>query len=54
MQDAAKAKTLVAWYQENVKADGIESTPSFIVNGKSVSNQSYADFSAIIDAELGS
>jgi len=54
MQDATKAKTLVAWYQENVKADGIESTPSFVVNGKSVSNQSYADFSAIIDAELGS
>ncbi len=52
MQDGAKAKTLVAWYQENVKADGIESTPSFIVNGKSVENQSYADFSAIIDAEL--
>lgn len=54
LQDGAKAKTLVAWYQEHVKADGIESTPSFIINGKSVENQSYADFSALIDEELGS
>lgn len=51
-QDADKAQTLVAWYQKNAEADDISSTPSFIVNGKKVANQSYADFSAILDAEL--
>ncbi|MCB1364824.1 MAG: DsbA family protein [Rhodobacteraceae bacterium] len=52
LQDANKAQTLVAWYQEHAKADGIEGTPSFIVNGKKVENQPWADFKAIIDAEL--
>jgi protein-disulfide isomerase len=54
LQDANKAQTLVTWYQENAEEHGIESTPSFIVNGKKVSNQSYADFKALIEAELGS
>ena len=53
LQDGAKAQTLVAWYKENVEADGIEATPSFVINGKKVPNQSYAEFSAAIDAELG-
>lgn len=52
LQDGDKAQTLVAWYQQNAKADDISSTPSFIVNGKKVPNQSYADFSAVLDAEL--
>lgn len=54
LQDATKAQTLVTWYQENAEKHGIDSTPSFIVNGKKVSNQSYADFKALIEAELGS
>jgi protein-disulfide isomerase len=54
LQDGTKAQTLVAWFQKNAEADQIDSTPSFIVNGKKVSNQSYADFAALIDAELGS
>ncbi len=53
LQDKDRAQTLVAWFQKNAEADGIQSTPSFIVNGKSVSNQSYDEFSAMIDAELG-
>ncbi|MDX2482042.1 MAG: DsbA family protein [Pseudodonghicola sp.] len=52
LQDGAKAQTLVAWYQKNAEADGINATPSFIVNGKSVSNQSWDDFKALIEAEL--
>lgn len=52
LQDGDRAQALVAWYQENAKADDITATPSFIVNGEPVSNQSYADFSALIDAEL--
>ncbi len=52
LQDGTKAQALVTWYQANAEKDGINSTPSFIINGKSVPNQSYADFKAIIDAEL--
>ena len=52
LQDANKAQTLVAWYQKNAEADDISSTPSFIVNGKKVANQAYADFKAVLDAEL--
>lgn len=53
LQDGTRAQTLVAWYQENADRDGIQATPSFIVNGKPVSNQSYADFKALIEDELG-
>ncbi|WP_420585943.1 DsbA family protein [Ruegeria sp.] len=54
LQDGTRAQTLVAWYQENAERDGIQATPSFIVNGKKVDNQSYADFKALIEEELGS
>ena len=53
LQDGTKAQTLVTWYQANAEADGINATPSFIINGKAVENQSYESFSAIIDKELG-
>jgi protein-disulfide isomerase len=52
LQDGTKAQTLVTWYQENATEHGIESTPSFILNGEKISNQSYADFKKLIDAEL--
>ncbi|MBY6056550.1 DsbA family protein [Leisingera daeponensis] len=52
LQDGEKAQTLVAWYQENATEHGIESTPSFILNGEKVSNQSYEDFKKLLDAEL--
>ncbi|MBE1285277.1 MAG: thioredoxin domain-containing protein [Rhodobacteraceae bacterium] len=52
LMDATKAQTLVAWYQENATADGIEATPSFILNGKPVANASYAEIKALIEAEL--
>ncbi len=32
--DAAKAQTLMAWYEENAEADGIRSTPSFVIDGE--------------------
>lgn len=53
MQDGEKAQTLVAWYEENAKADDISSTPTFIVDGKKESNMNYADFSALLDEKLG-
>jgi len=52
LQDGTKAQTLVAWYQKHAEADDINATPSFIVNGKKVSNQSWDDFKALIEAEL--
>lgn len=50
LQDGDKARTLVAWYQENATEDGIESTPSFVINGKKYSNMSYDEMSDLIDA----
>ncbi|WP_299985143.1 DsbA family protein [uncultured Ruegeria sp.] len=54
LQDGTRAQTLVAWYQENAERDEIQATPSFIVNGKKVDNQSYNDFKKLIEDELGS
>lgn len=53
LTDADKAQALVALYQENAAADGISSTPSFVINGKTYGNMSYDEFSRIIDGELG-
>lgn len=53
LQDGDKLRTLVAWYQENVEEHGIESTPSFVLNGKRHSNMPYADMAALIDEALG-
>ena len=52
MNDNDKAKTLIAWYQEKAGADNIDSTPSFIINGKKHTNMSFAEMSEIIDADL--
>ena len=52
LQDEEHAKTLVAWYQNNAAADGIDSTPSFVINGKKYSNMSYTDMKAVLDGLL--
>lgn len=52
LQDGDKAKTLVAWWEENQKADDITSTPSFIIDGKKYENMPYAQMKDIIDAAL--
>ncbi|QDY68376.1 DsbA family protein [Qingshengfaniella alkalisoli] len=52
LQDGAKAEALVAWYEENAKADDISSTPSFIVNDEKFSNMSYDDFAKAIDERV--
>lgn len=48
LQDGDKAKTLVAWFQQNAEADGITSTPSFIIDGKKYANMGYDDMKQII------
>lgn len=52
LKDGDKAQTLVAWFQKNAKADDIDATPSFILNGKKVANASYSELAAQIDAAL--
>lgn len=49
LQDSDNARTLVAWYQENAQEDGIESTPSFVINGKKYANMPYSEMAQIID-----
>ncbi|MBM1632704.1 thioredoxin domain-containing protein [Sulfitobacter mediterraneus] len=52
LQDGKQAETLYAWYQENGKADDIDSTPSFIINGTKYSNMAYDKLKDIIETEL--
>lgn len=52
LQDAAKAEALNAFYQKNATADGIRATPSFVINGELVSNESYAELKARLDGLL--
>lgn len=52
LRDEARAEALVAWYQANAEADGIDSTPTFLINGEKYSNMAWADMEALIEAEL--
>ena len=53
LADSAKAQALVAEYQKNKDADGVESTPSFLINGKNVRNPvPYSALKELIEAEL--
>ena len=52
LSDNDKARTLVAWYQQNAEADGIDSTPSLVIDGQKYSNMAYGDLKAIIDEAL--
>jgi protein-disulfide isomerase len=52
LSDEAKAEALVAWFQANAETDGIDSTPTFIINGEKHSNIAWDEMQAIIDAEV--
>lgn len=52
MTDGATAEALVAHFEANFKADGIEGTPTLIINGTKHANMSYAALKEILDAEL--
>lgn len=53
MKDNDMAKAMVAAYQTNAQADGVEATPTFIIGGDKTSGEmSYADFAALLDAKL--
>lgn len=50
--DADTAQAMLAHYEETATADGLEGTPSFVVDGKLYSNMSYPDFAALLDEKL--
>ena len=52
LADAAMVEAMVARFETNMKADGVEGTPTLFVNGTKHPNMSFADLKAIIDEEL--
>ncbi len=52
LNDGAMAQAMVEKFQKDTEADGINSTPSFMLNGTKHSNMNYADLKALLDAEL--
>ena len=52
LQDTANARALVEAYRVNSDEDNIQSTPSFVINGKLHSNMDYDDLVNIINKEL--
>lgn len=54
LADEDMAKTLVAWFEQNAKADDITATPSLLIDGTKHSNMNWADLKSKIDAALDS
>ena len=52
LQNEDQAKALVAWYQENAARDDVNSTPSFIINGRKYANMGYAEMQEVLDGLL--
>ena len=52
LQDTTNARALVEAYRVNSVEDNIQSTPSFVINGKLHSNMDYDDLVSIINNEL--
>jgi protein-disulfide isomerase len=52
MQDQAAAEALVAQFQTNATADGVEGTPTLFINGRKHGNMGWDDLKALLDAEL--
>ena len=52
LADRAQATAMMQVYQENMEEYGITGTPSFVINGETYSNMSFAEFQEIIDPLL--
>ena len=52
LQDGEKLRALVGWYKENAQRDGIQSTPSFLIDGQPYKNMNYEEFAKILDEKL--
>ncbi|SDY20944.1 DsbA family protein [Citreimonas salinaria] len=53
LTDSAKLRALVEWYQANAEEHNVRATPTFVIDGETRSNMSYAEFSDILDERLG-
>jgi len=54
LTDADKAQAMIAVFEANAEADGVRSTPTFVIDGEVVTgNQNFEDFAEIIDGKLG-
>ncbi|WP_407491900.1 DsbA family protein [Pseudooceanicola sp. MF1-13] len=54
LADEEKARTLVAWWQNNSQTYDVTATPTLFIDGEKHSNMSYSDLRAILDAKLES
>jgi len=52
LQDGEKLRALVGWYKENAQRDGIQSTPSFLIDEQPYQNMDYEEFAKILDEKL--
>ncbi len=52
LSDQTMAEALVASFEKNTTADGIDSTPSFVIDGTKYTNMPYDEFRKVLDAEL--
>lgn len=50
--DKDRTNAMIAAYQKNFTADGIEGTPSFTINGELYTNMGYGSLKAILDEKL--
>ena len=50
--DRPLANALVAQFQANMTADGIDGTPSFMIDGVKFTNMSYDEFAKVLDDKL--
>ena len=52
MEDSTLAEELIEIFKKNTTADGISSTPSFVINGELIQNMSYDELKKVIDGKL--
>jgi len=52
LSDGEKAQALYNWYQANADRDGVQGTPSFMIDGEMYSNRSYNELRAILDDKI--
>ncbi len=52
MQDRELAQSLVAAFQTHTTADGIDATPTFVIDGQKYANMAWPDMKAILDEKL--
>ena len=52
MEDSNLAEELIEIFKKNTSADGISSTPSFVINGELMQNMSYDELKKVIEGKL--